>query len=323
MPISVLLTEGYHPLLYETLSQWQDVRVVHLATVRLEEVYQALREAQVWIQRGALRVDENLLTQAPKLRLIIRAGSGTDHIDLGALAKHGITLHTLPQANAMPVAEYVVAALLILSRNFLLAHHALREKETWMRHPYAGRELASLKVGIIGFGENGSRTAYLLRQLGAQVLAYDKYKFGFGGLGIREVSLSQLWEEAEVLSLHVPLTEETKNWVNRDFLRRFSRPILLINPARGGIVCLPSLAEALQEGRVIAAALDTLPAEPPEKLSPEDRAAWSYLRQHPAVFLTPHIAGLTQESEERLARGILALLRWWIESRLEPQEKPI
>lgn len=111
-----------------------------------------------------------------------------------------------------------------------------------------------------------------------------------------------------MLSLHVPLTPETQGWIDWEFLGRFQRPIALINIARGGIVSLPAVAKALQAERLWGAALDTLPSEPPTTLSAEEQQAWAYLRQHPAVLLTPHIAGLTEESEIRLAEAVLAVL---------------
>lgn len=267
-----------------------------------------LREAHIWVLRGAIPVTEALLQEAPNLHTLIRAGSGTEHIDKVALERRGIRLLSTPQANAAPVAEYVVGAIVALAHRILPAHHDLRERTFWGRHRHIGRELASLTVGIIGFGHNGSRTAYLLAQLGATVLAYDKYKQGFAGNGIHEASLEEIWQRADVLSLHVPLTPETQGWIDKAFLARFQRPIALINIARGGIVSLPALVEALGAGQLWGAALDTLPNEPPEKLRGEDQQAWELLRRHPAVLLTPHIAGLTEESEARLARAVLSAL---------------
>ncbi len=314
MPISVLLTEAYHPLLLERLRREPRVIAHHLERPTEAELAAALSETHIWVMRGAFPVNEERLQAAPKLQVIIRAGSGIEHIDKAALRGRGIRLYSTPQANAIPVAEYVLAAVLMLSRRFLSAHHALRQEGTWMRHQSIGRELASLKVGIIGFGQNGSRTAHLLAATGAQVLAYDKYKAGFGGLGVQEVTLEELFEQVDVLSLHVPLTAETANWVNADFLRRFRQPIALINPARGGIVHLPSVVQALKEGRLWGAAIDTFPVEPPEKLSSEDAQALAFLRAHPSVLLTPHIAGLTEESERRLAEAVLLLLKLYLES---------
>lgn len=323
MPVSVLLTESYHPLLGDTLRHHPDIELLQIEHPKENELYPTLERAEVWIMRGAVPVTEPLLERAPNLRLIVRAGSGTEHIDREALRQRGIRLYSTPHANAVPVAEYVLAALLMLTRRFLSSHHALREKGIWLRRQSAGREISALTVGIIGFGQNGSRTAHLLAALGARVLAYDRYKGGFGGLGVQEVPLERLFEEAGVLSLHVPLTPETQGWVDEAFLTRFQHPIALINAARGGIVQLSAVAEALKAGRLWGAAIDTLPAEPPERLSTEDRAALDYLRQHPAVLLTPHIAGVTEQSELRLAQGVLTILERWLERRSDPQSNKI
>lgn len=319
----MLLTENYHPLLLETLRRRSDLRVLHLPGPDFDRLPQALSEAHLWVLRGAIPVDEPLLAQAPHLQLLIRAGSGTEHIQVEALRKRGILLYTTPQANAAPVAEYVASAVVLLCRQLLPAHHKLRESHLWSRRAFMGREIASLTVGIVGFGHNGSRTAHLLRQLGARVLAYDKYRAGFGSQGIEEASLETLWLQADVLSLHVPLTEETRNWVDEAFLERFHKPIALINAARGGIVSLPAVARALENGKLWGVALDTLPQEPPERLSTSDREAWEYLCRHPAVLLTPHIAGLTQESELRLAQSTLAIIQAWLEGYAQSQGYPV
>ncbi|MCX7605671.1 MAG: hypothetical protein N2170_00190 [Bacteroidia bacterium] len=308
MPISVLLTESYHPTLLESLRQWTDISFIHLPHPTLEELQAHLRHTTAWILRGQFPVTPSLLEYAPHLQVIIRAGSGTEHIDKEALAQRKITLLSTPHANAASVAEYVVGALLALAHRMLPAHHFLREQDAWLRKEHIGREIASLTIGLIGFGHTGSRTAFLLKQLGAEVLVYDKYKSGFGGQGIVEVPLETLWERVDVLSLHIPLTQETQKWIDQTFLSRFRRRIALINTSRGGIISLPALASALQEGTIWGAALDTFPVEPPYTLSAAEREAWTYLRNHPAVLLTPHIAGLTEESELRLAQSVLGAL---------------
>jgi len=323
MPTSVLLTERYHPFLLEALRRRPDLRVLHLPGPDFSGLSEALSEAHLWVLRGAIPVDEALLSQAPRLQALIRAGSGIEHIQVQALKKRGLLLYTTPHANAAPVAEYVATAVMLLTRQFLPAHHALREQDQWNRHTFIGREIASLNVAIIGFGHNGSRTAHLLKQLGARVLAYDKYKAGFGAQGIEEAPLEALWLQADVVSLHVPLTAETQGWVDEAFLDRFHKPIALINAARGGIVSLPAVAQALEKGKLWGLALDTLPQEPPEKLSHADRQAWTYLRRHPAVLLTPHIAGLTEESELRLAQSVLAILRALLERDTQSQSYPV
>lgn len=312
MPISVLLTESYHPFLINRLESHEAFSVTHIKSPDSEELSTVLSQAHVWIMRGAIPVTKETLQKALNLKLIIRAGSGTEHIDREAIQEAGIELRSTPHANALPVAEYVVAAILMLCRQFLLAHHAIREKALWLRRESMGREMASLTVGIIGFGHNGSRTAQLLATLGAQVFAYDKYKGGFGGAGVKETTLEEIYENADVLSLHVPLTTETAGWVDSRFLKRFRKPIALINAARGGIVDLSALIEGLEAGWLWGVALDTLPAEPPEKLSARDYQAWKALQKHPAVLLTPHIAGLTEESELRLAQAVWATLLEWL-----------
>ncbi|MDW8417162.1 MAG: NAD(P)-dependent oxidoreductase [Bacteroidia bacterium] len=319
MSISVLLTESYHPFLLSKLTLHKFLSITHIESPTLEHLLSPLSHAHVWIMRGAIPVDGSVLRYAPRLQLIIRAGSGTEHIDKKAIQDLGIQLRSTPHANALPVAEYVVAAILMLSRRFLSAHHLIRDTAQWARKSSMGRELASLTVGIIGFGQNGSRTAQILATLGAKILAYDKYKGGFGGAGVTETTLERIYEEADVLSLHVPLTAETAGWIDSAFLRNFRKPIAVINAARGGILSLPAVVEGLETGRLWGAAIDTLPAEPPTQLTPSDYESWEKLRKHPAVLLTPHIAGLTEESELRLAQAVWSILEEWLANHTQPQ----
>ncbi|MDT7942315.1 MAG: NAD(P)-dependent oxidoreductase [Bacteroidota bacterium] len=307
MPKHILLTETHHPHLLEGLTKlpctW-----THLPHPTPENLLPVLPKAHIWILRGAIPVTESLLTHASQLQAIIRPGSGIDHIDLAALEKRGIRLFTTPHSNATSVAEYVFTALTLLTRRIWSAALDLRNGQ-WRRREFIGHELHTLTVGIIGFGHTGSQTAYRLAAAGVRVLAYDKYKGGFGGYGIEEAPLEKLFAEATAISFHVPLTSETRQWADRAFWEAFSHPLYVVNTARGEILSLPDLVWALQSGKVLGAALDVLPQEPPIALSPEDNTAWTYLRTHPQVLLTPHIAGLTHESERRLAEATLSLLR--------------
>jgi len=312
MPKHILLTETHHPHLLESLPAlpctW-----TYLPKPTPDDVIAHLPEAHIWILRGAIPVTEALLAHAPRLEAIIRPGSGTDHIDHLALARRGIQLFTTPYANAAPVAEYVFAVLTLLTRQIWSAALSL-QKGHWERRTFLGHEVSTLTVGIIGFGNNGSQTAYRLAAAGARVLAYDKYKGGFGGYGIQEAPLERLFEEATAVSFHVPLTPQTRDWANREFWRAFRHPLYVVNAARGEILSLPDLVHAIETGKVLGAALDVLPQEPPTSLAPDDHKALEYLRTHPRVILTPHIAGLTHQSEYRLAEATRTLLRTLLEA---------
>lgn len=312
MPKHILLTETHHPHLLESLPAlpctW-----TYLPKPTPDDIIAHLPEAHIWILRGAIPVTEALLAHAPRLEAIIRPGSGTDHIDHLALARRGIQLFTTPYANAAPVAEYVFAVLTLLTRQIWSAALSL-QKGHWERRTFLGHEVSTLTVGIIGFGNNGSQTAYRLAAAGARVLAYDKYKGGFGGYGIQEAPLERLFEEATAVSFHVPLTPQTQDWANREFWEAFRHPLYVVNAARGEILSLPDLVHAIETGKVLGAALDVLPQEPPTSLAPDDHKALEYLRTHPRVILTPHIAGLTHQSEYRLAEATRTLLRTLLEA---------
>jgi hypothetical protein len=246
MPKHILLTETHHPHLLESLPAlpctW-----TYLPKPTPDDVIAHLPEAHVWILRGAIPVTEALLAHAPRLEAIIRPGSGTDHIDHLALARRGIQLFTTPYANAAPVAEYVFAVLTLLTRQIWPAALSL-QKGHWERRAFLGHEVSTLTVGIIGFGNNGSQTAYRLAAAGARVLAYDKYKGGFGGYGIQEAPLEKLFEEATAVSFHVPLTPQTRDWANREFWEGLP-PSALCRQCRPGGDPLPSRSGSRHRNR--------------------------------------------------------------------------
>ena len=158
----------------------------------------------------------------------------------------------------------------------------------------------SLTVGLIGYGNNGSATTRRLSGFGCRVLAYDKYLQNYGNEFAQEASLEQIMAEADVLSLHIPLTDETRMMINDDFIDRFGKPFYLINAARGEIVSLSAVVRGLESGKIRGACLDVLENEKLAKLTPEQQASFDYLKQSDRVILTPHIAGWTHESYVRI-----------------------
>jgi D-3-phosphoglycerate dehydrogenase len=175
----------------------------------------------------------------------------------------------------------------------------------WNREPNRGRELAGLTVGVIGYGNTGSTFAKKLRRMEVRVLAYDKYVTGFGGKGVKEADLGQIQAEADVISLNVPLTGETHHLVDDEFLDRCSKAIVLINTSRGKVVDTGALARAVTSGKVAGAALDVLEEEPPQLGSLPDNDPLHVLVQNHTVIFTPHIAGWSVESKERIGQVLL------------------
>ena len=222
-----------------------------------------------------------------------------DHFDLPLLAERGIRVVNTPGANARPVGEQAVGMLLSMLHHIPEANAEVRQFQ-WLREQNRGTELAWRTVGIIGFGNTGSHFARCLSGFGCRILAYDKYKTGYAPEGVEEVSLEEIFAQCDVLSLHIPLTEETQGWINADFFNQFAQPIWFLNLARGPITPLADLIEALDQGKVIAASLDVLENEKFGRLTPEQRERLENLFARKQVIFTPHIGGWSHESLERI-----------------------
>lgn len=247
------------------------------------------------IIRSKTSVDEELLKNAHQLKFIGRAGAGLDLVDIEFVVSKNIKLFAANEGNRVAVAEHVVGMLLCLMNNILIADKEVRNG-VWQREKNRGYELMGKTVGIIGFGNNGSETAKRFKAFGCKILAIDiPYKKIEEEFAI-ESTLKQIFEETDVLSLHVPLTNETSKMVDSVFLNNFKKDIYLINASRGEIVVLKDLADALDNGKIRGACLDVLENEKLQKLDAEQHEIFNRLTASDRVVFTPHIAGWTYES---------------------------
>ena len=251
------------------------------------------------IIRSKTFVDAELLENAHQLKFIGRAGAGLDLIDIDIVKAKNITLFAANEGNRVAVAEHVLGMVLCLMNNILIADCEIR-KGFWQREKNRGVELMGKTVGIIGYGNNGSETAKRFKAFGCKVLAFDKYKTDFSDEFVEESSMENIFENASVLSLHIPLTNETNAWVNNSFFSNFKNDIFFINASRGEIVSLSDLAENIEKGRVKGACLDVLENEKIQKLSMEQKLVFDKLVSSNRVIFTPHIAGWTFESYEKI-----------------------
>ena len=251
------------------------------------------------ILRSKTPIDRDLLGEHPTLKFIGRGGAGLDILDLEYLGEKGIHVLHASEGNRDAVGEYTVGVLLSLMRNIPKADREVKEFG-WEREGNRGEEIMGKTVGIIGYGNMGQAFAKRLAGFECNVLAYDKYKKGFSDQFCKEVQMDTIEEQADILSLHIPLTPETKMLVNRNYLKRFKKRITLLNTARGEIVSLVDLAETIEEGGVRGAALDVLETEKLEKLTPPQLQAFNFLRKRSNVIFTPHIAGWTFESHVKI-----------------------
>lgn len=286
----------------ESLSGF-DLRYDPALVDRPDDLRAALSEARALIVRNRTKVNEALLAAGPKLRVVGRLGVGLDNIDQGACKARGITVIPATGANDVSVAEYVVATAMLLLRG---AYGATAEVAagTWPRGRLMGREISGKRLGLVGFGSIARETAQRAAALGMQVSAHDPFlpadhpAWEQPGGRVVSLPLHDLVAGADVLSLHVPLTDATRGIIDARMLARLPKGAILINAARGGIVDEAAVAQALKEGRLGGAALDVFDAEP---LSAEAGAMFA---DCPNLILTPHIAGVTVESNVRVSRLI-------------------
>jgi D-3-phosphoglycerate dehydrogenase len=299
----VLHIDRNHPKLWEGLAElgYENVAGYDLTKAEAAEI---LPSFDGLVVRSRFPIDAEFLQCGPHLRWIARVGAGMENIDLKAAQQQGIACLNAPEGNARAVAEHALGMLLGLSKNIVKSDAEVR-RGLWQREPNRGWELQGKTLGIIGCGVMGTAFGTLAAHVGMRVLAFDKYKQKFGNQFIAEVALSTLQAEADVISLHLPIGPETHHYVDKNFIAQCAKPFVLLNTARGGNVNLADLWEALEAGRVVAAGLDVLEFE---KSSFEDffggntPAVLQNLMASNRVVLTPHIAGWSRESAEKMAK---------------------
>ncbi|HEU5260874.1 MAG TPA: phosphoglycerate dehydrogenase, partial [Gemmatimonadales bacterium] len=267
-----------------------------------EELERALASAHALIVRSETRVTADLLTRAPGLRVIGRAGTGVDNIDVHAATRRGIAVMNAPGANTVSAAEHAMALLLGLVRHIPWAAEAMRRGE-WDRKRFEGTELRGKTIGIVGLGRIGGHVAQLARAFGMQVVGHDPYLAPERAveLHVKLVPLDQLLRQADVVTLHVAHTEQTHHLINAERLRLMRPTAVLINTARGELVDEAALADAVRAKRIAGAAIDVFATEPLPADSP--------LRQLDRVILTPHLAASTAEAQERVSLEICTAVR--------------
>jgi D-3-phosphoglycerate dehydrogenase len=275
--------------------------------INLEDLLPLMPQASGLVVATHITVNQPLIDQAPHLKWIGRLGSGMEHIDVDYAAQKGIQCYSSPEGNSNAVAEMALGSLLNLLRN-ISKSSAEVEKLQWKREENRGVEISGKTIGIIGYGNTGSRFAQLLSSFGCRLLVYDKYKSELNDENIHPCNLETILHEAEVISLHLPLNNETHHLVNAVFFSSLRQKPFLINTSRGGIVHTAALIEALQLGQISGAVLDVLENEKLQQLSDEEKQQLTFLNEHPTVIITPHIAGYTRESFIRLGSVLLEKL---------------
>ncbi|PCH69239.1 MAG: hydroxyacid dehydrogenase [Bacteroidales bacterium] len=268
-----------------------------------EELLTIFPEFDGFIIRSKFKLNKEELDQATNLRFIGRVGAGLENIDVEYAESKGIRCFNAPEGNRDAVGEHAVGMLLTLFNNLCRCNWEVRNG-MWRREENRGIEIKGKTIGIIGYGNMGGAFAQRLKGFDCKVIAYDKYKFDYSDEFCEEKTMDVLFEQCDVLSLHVPQTEETMFMVNDEFLKKFKKPIYLINTARGKVVRIADLVKNLDSGQVKGACLDVLEFE---KTSFEDLHAselpteFKSLIESEKVLLSPHVGGWTHESNIKLS----------------------
>ena len=303
--IKILHIDSNHPLLWEQLQKAGFLNEADFTSSK-QEVEAKIENYHGIVIRSRFKIDKTFLDKAINLQFIARVGAGLESIDCDYATAKGIHLIAAPEGNANAVGEHAIGMLLSLFNNLNKANNEVKSGQ-WKREANRGYELEGKTVGIIGYGNMGKSFAKKLRGFDVTVLCHDILP-NMGNENATQVSLSELQERADVLSLHTPWTPETDKMINSDFINQFKKPFWFINTARGNSVVTTDLVEGLKSGKILGAGLDVLEYE---KLSfetlfeGEKPAAFEYLLKAENVLLTPHIAGWTFESHEKLAQVIV------------------
>ena len=309
--MKLLIVDPLHPSIHELLGN-TELDYDYEPDISRQEIKDRLKNYDGLLIRSKTKVDKDLLSEAVNLKFIARAGAGVDNLDEAYLNVHDIAIINAPEGNRDALGEHVVGLILNLLNNISTADRQVRQG-LWLREDNRGDELSAKTVGLIGYGNMGKATAQRLSPFGCKILAYDKYLQNYGDAFAEEASLSRLQNEVDILSLHIPLTSETKGMVHEAFFEKFKDNLIFINAARGEIVPNYDLVQQMKSGKISKAALDVLENEHVNELTDAQKADFTWLTQSDRTVLTPHVGGWSFESYELINQVLVNKIQLFLE----------
>lgn len=301
---AILIVDDLHPIFKQRAEQL-GYQVDDCTQFTLADTLANIGRYHGLVVRTKFRVDKQLIDAGKQLKFIARAGSGMDNVDEDYARSKNIQCINAPEGNRDAVGEHAIGMLLSLMNNLRKSDMEVRNG-VWDREGNRGYELKGKTVGIIGYGNNGQRIARKLKGFDVTVLAYDKYRVNYGDEFARQADMNEIFEQADILSLHIPLTAESRYLVTEEYLQQFRKPIFFVNTARGEIADTQAILQAIKSGKIIAAALDVLETEKFPAL--KEQPWFNELAASDRVLLSPHVAGWTFDSYRKISEVLVEKL---------------